>query len=53
MSNNGPQIVKILDLLSEPIERHTIQFFSNSNPADPNHIPDITLEKHVLNPFSI
>lgn len=32
-------IIQIIDRLSKPIEGHSIQFFSNSNPGDPNHKP--------------
>lgn len=47
MADIGSYIAQIIDRAAAPIEQHTIQFFSNSNPGDPENLP-VSLGSGVL-----
>lgn len=37
--NDKQALINVLNRLTAPIEKHTIQFFNNSNPANPDNKP--------------
>lgn len=42
--NNKQALINVLNRLTAPIEKHTIQFFNNSNPANPDNKPKTSMD---------